>query len=297
MASGLRAFFGVRERSCRFGHRDGVANGIFYTVRYAGPPYCFAAGAVLSMGMTLKPGTWPSWGIAASEPKDWDRSAGFAKLDAVATMNIADLRRHYTQGTLRREDLEANPFAQFKRWMDQACEAELLEPNAMSLATVDTEGKPFLRTVLMKGYSDAGFLFFTNYESRKAQQIGDNPKVSLLFPWLALERQVIVNGIAKKISPTESLKYFQSRPEGSQIGAWASPQSQIITSRSILELKWDEMKRKFAAGKIPLPSFWGGYCVEPETLEFWQGGANRIHDRFLYTREADANWRIDRMAP
>lgn len=212
-------------------------------------------------------------------------------------MNVADLRKNYTQHSLRRTDLNGDPMAQFHTWIDQACKAELLEPNAMSLATVDAQGQPWNRTVLLKGFSAEGFLFFTNYESRKAQHIGENAQVSLLFPWLALERQVIVTGQAEKISPAESLKYFQSRPEGSQIGAWASPQSQVITSRKLLELKWDEMKRKFAAGKIPLPSFWGGYKVVPQTIEFWQGGQNRIHDRFLYSREDDSSWKIERLAP
>lgn len=212
-------------------------------------------------------------------------------------MNVADLRKNYTKDSLRRSDLDPDPIAQFHTWMDQACKAELLEPNAMSLATVDSNGQPFARTVLLKGFSAEGFLFFTNYESRKAKHIQENAQVSLLFPWLALERQVIINGHAEKISPRESLKYFQSRPEGSQIGAWASPQSQVITSRKLLELKWDEMKRKFAAGKIPLPSFWGGFRVIPQTIEFWQGGQNRIHDRFLYTRNAQSNWSTERLAP
>ncbi len=212
-------------------------------------------------------------------------------------MNVADLRKNYTKDSLRRADLNADPMAQFHTWMDQACKAELLEPNAMSLSTVDSQGQPWNRTVLLKGFSTEGFLFFTNYESRKAQHIQENAQVSLLFPWLGLERQVIANGRAEKISPSESLKYFQSRPEGSQIGAWASPQSQVITSRKLLELKWDEMKRKFASGKIPLPSFWGGFKVIPKTVEFWQGGQNRIHDRFLYTREDDSDWKIERLAP
>ncbi len=213
------------------------------------------------------------------------------------TMNVADLRKNYTKDSLRRADLNADPMAQFHTWMDQACKAELLEPNAMSLSTVDSQGQPWNRTVLLKGFSTEGFLFFTNYESRKAQHIQENAQVSLLFPWLGLERQVIANGRAEKISPSESLKYFQSRPEGSQIGAWASPQSQVITSRKLLELKWDEMKRKFASGKIPLPSFWGGFKVIPKTVEFWQGGQNRIHVRFLYTREDDSDWKIERLAP
>lgn len=212
-------------------------------------------------------------------------------------MNIADLRREYTKDCLRRENLAPDPFSQFRIWIDQACKAELLEPNAMTLATVDDTGQPWTRTVLMKGFSETGFLFFTNYESRKAKQIAVNQRVSLLFPWLALERQVIVNGQAEKISPAQSLEYFKTRPEGSQIGAWASPQSQVITSRKLLEIKWDEIKRKFAAGKIPLPSFWGGYRVVPQSIEFWQGGKNRIHDRFIYRRETDESWRIERLAP
>lgn len=212
-------------------------------------------------------------------------------------MNVADLRKEYTKAILTEEDIDPNPFVQFQLWIDQACSAEIIEPNAMTLATVDASGQPWTRTVLMKSFSEAGFLFFTNCESRKAQQIAKNQRVSLLFPWLALERQVIINGSAEKISPKESLKYFQSRPEGSQIGAWASPQSQVITSRKLLELKWNEMKRKFAAGKIPLPSFWGGYRVIPRTMEFWQGGKNRLHDRLLYTRQIKSDWRIERLAP
>lgn len=212
-------------------------------------------------------------------------------------MNVADLRKEYIKDSLRRSNLDPNPFGQFKTWMEQACQTEVLEPNAMTLATVDSSGKPWTRTVLLKGFSEHGFLFFTNYESRKSRQIAENAQVSLLFPWLALERQVSINGRAERISASESLKYFQSRPEGSQIGAWASPQSQVITSRKLLELKWDEMKRKFAAGKIPLPSFWGGFRVIPETFEFWQGGTNRIHDRFLYSRESGNDWTIDRLAP
>ena len=212
-------------------------------------------------------------------------------------MNIAELRREYTKECLRREHLDPNPFAQFRRWIDQACNAELLEPNAMTLATVDPAGQPWTRTVLMKGFSEQGFLFFTNYESQKSQQIAQNQRVSLLFPWLALERQAIINGRAEKITPAESYRYFKTRPEGSQVGAWASPQSQVIPSRKLLELKWDEIKRKFAGEKIPLPSFWGGFRVIPHHIEFWQGGTNRIHDRFLYRRQGDDSWHIERLAP
>lgn len=212
-------------------------------------------------------------------------------------MNLSQIRKEYTKQPLRRSDLAADPFVQFRLWMDEACRAGLIEPNAMSLATVDSAGQPWTRTVLLKGLSQSGFLFFTNYKSRKAKQIGINARVSLLFPWLALERQVSINGIAQKIAPIDSWRYFCSRPEGSQIGAWASPQSQVISARRLLEIKWAEMKRSFAKGKIPLPDFWGGYRVVPNIFEFWQGGQSRIHDRFLYTQKDDGIWHIDRLAP
>lgn len=212
-------------------------------------------------------------------------------------MNIADLRREYAEASLGKKDLDSNPIAQFRLWLAQACQAKILEPNAMTLATVDPDGKPWTRTVLMKGFGKEGFLFFTNYESRKARHLAANENVSLLFPWIALERQVIINGRAVKILPKESLQYFRSRPKGSQIGAWASPQSQAILSRKFLVLQCDEIKQKFAGKEIPPPPFWGGYRVIPQTIEFWQGGRNRIHDRFLYTRQSDDRWQIQRLAP
>jgi len=211
-------------------------------------------------------------------------------------MDIGDLRRHYTQAELDVDRLAEDPFVQFERWFKEACEAELSEPNAMCLSTVSTEGQPSSRTVLLKSFDQQGFVFFTNYGSRKAREIGDNSKVSLLFPWLGLERQVIVSGSASKVSTSESLKYFLSRPRGSQIGAWVSQQSSVVTSRSLIEAKLEEMKRKFAGGEVPLPSFWGGYRVEPATIEFWQGRPNRLHDRFLYSR-GDDGWGIERLAP
>ncbi len=212
-------------------------------------------------------------------------------------MNIADLRREYTKANLSRKDLKPNPLAQFRIWFDQACAAEILEPNAVTLATVAPDGAPWTRTVLMKSFSAEGFLFFTNYKSRKAQHIAANQNVSLLFPWLAIERQVIINGCAQKISPEQSREYFRSRPQGSQIAAWASPQSQAIPSRKLLELKWDRIKQKFPDGEIPLPPFWGGYQVVPKTIEFWQGGKNRIHNRFLYIHQNKDRWQIQRLAP
>jgi pyridoxamine 5'-phosphate oxidase len=197
---------------------------------------------------------------------------------------------------LDRDALAANPIGQFQLWYQQAIDARLPEPNAMSLATVDADGQPSLRTVLLKLYDADGFVFFTNYESRKARQMDGNDRVALLFPWVALARQVKILGRAARIPTRESLKYFATRPRGSRIGAWSSPQSQVISSRSLLEEKVAEMKRRFGDGEIPLPHFWGGYRVAPESIEFWQGRESRLHDRFRYKR-ADGSWRVERLAP
>lgn len=211
-------------------------------------------------------------------------------------MDLSEFRREYTDRGLHREDLAADPVRQFAEWFGHASELELHEPNAMTLATVDAEGRPLQRTVLLKYFDASGFVFFTNYESRKAGHIAANPAVCLLFPWLKLERQVIIQGRAEKVGTAESLRYFSSRPRESQLGAWVSNQSSVVSSRQLLAGKLAEMKEKFGHGEIPLPSFWGGYRVVPETLEFWQGGSGRLHDRFLYTR-ADGGWRIDRLSP
>ncbi len=209
--------------------------------------------------------------------------------------DVAALRREYARAGLRRSDLPGEPFGQFRRWFTEAAAAGLVEPNAMVLATTDGT-RPSTRTVLLKAYDERGFVFFTNYESRKARDIAAAPAVSLLFPWYALERQVGILGRAERISMAESLAYFSSRPHGSRLGAWVSQQSTVIDGRKILETKWDEMKRKFARGEIPLPSFWGGFRVVPAEIEFWQGRANRLHDRFRYTR-GDGTWTIERLAP
>jgi len=211
-------------------------------------------------------------------------------------MDLSDFRKEYSARGLHRDDLLADPVLQFEAWFKQAIDLQIHEPNAMSLATVDERGMPLLRTVLLKYFDASGFVFFTNYESRKAAQIAANPQVCLMFPWITLERQVIIQGRAEKISTTESLRYFTSRPRESQLGAWVSQQSSVISSRKLLMQKLDELKRKFAEGEIPLPSFWGGFRVVPETIEFWQGGPARLHDRFLY-RKSPANWEIERLSP
>ena len=198
---------------------------------------------------------------------------------------------------LQRTDLHADPFVVFAQWFAQAIDSDLPEPNAMSLATVDTEGQPWQRMVLLKTFDEDGFVFFTNYDSRKAGHIVHNNKVSLLFPWQALARQVKITGQATKISTAESLKYFMTRPRGSQIGAWASPQSKVITSRALLENKVEEIKLKFHKGEIPLPSFWGGFRVQTTSIEFWQARESRLHDRFMYQRDPDNSWTIRRLAP
>lgn len=219
-------------------------------------------------------------------------------------MDIKDLRRDYGKNQregLRREHLAADPVTQFRRWFLEAIDAELLEPNAMSLATAGKDGLPGVRTVLLKAFDERGFVFFTNYASRKAEQIAENPQAALLFPWLALERQVIISGSVCKLSVAESLAYFASRPFGNKLGAWVSMQSKVIPSRKFLEMKFEEMKKKFASGEVPLPDFWGGYRVEHDRVEFWQGSASRLHDRFLYTRERSGEegsaWRIARLSP
>ncbi len=212
-------------------------------------------------------------------------------------MDIGELRRQYTRAELDEGRLASDPIEQFERWFGEACSAELIEPNAMSLSTVSQEGRPSSRTVLLKSFDREGFVFFTNYGSRKAREIEANPAVSLLFPWLGLERQVTISGEASRVSTAESLKYFLSRPRGNQIGAWVSQQSSVVTSRSLLEAKVEELKRKFAGGEVPLPSFWGGYRVRHATIEFWQGRPDRLHDRFLYSRAGDAAWKIERLCP
>jgi pyridoxamine 5'-phosphate oxidase len=210
--------------------------------------------------------------------------------------DISELRSEYARSALRREDLAEDPVSQFERWFGEARDAGVAESNAMALATTGTDAQPSVRTVLMKYFDTSGFVFFTNLESTKADQITENPRVALLFYWQPLERQVRIRGVAERIKTSEALRYFMTRPRGSQLGAWVSDQSSVINSRTLLETKLDEMKRRFGKGEIPLPSFWGGYRVRPEQIEFWQGRTNRLHDRFLYTRQ-ESGWQVERLAP
>jgi pyridoxamine 5'-phosphate oxidase len=214
-----------------------------------------------------------------------------------AGMDVSDLRRSATGPGLEREDLDADPTVQFERWFRDACSSDRKDPNAMTLSTVDAGNRPASRTVLLKYFDERGFVFFTNLESNKADQIAGNAHVALLFFWRELARQVSIRGSAARIPTSETLKYFATRPRGSQIGAWVSSQSSIISTRSLLEAKFEELKQKFRDRDVPLPSFWGGYRVTPLEVEFWQGRENRLHDRFLYTRQDNDRWRIDRLAP
>lgn len=212
-------------------------------------------------------------------------------------MDLSELRQSYTRGSFSEEDLAATPFEQFETWFEQAMDSQLEEPNAMCLATVSKEGQPSTRIVLLKDFSQKGLTFYTNYESRKAEELNAMGRAAANFLWLPLQRQVNVTGQVVRVSKSESLKYFLSRPLGSQLGAWASPQSKVITSRSLLETKLDQMKRKFAEGKVPLPDHWGGYRIIPDTFEFWQGRPNRLHDRFIYRRGDEGSWTPERVAP
>ncbi len=212
-------------------------------------------------------------------------------------MDLEQIRREYLLGGLRREHLHDNPFQQFEVWLQQAVTSQIPDPTAMVLATVDAEGQPDQRIVLLKQMDEQGLVFYTNYASKKARDIAVNAKVSLHFPWHMMERQVRINGTASRLSTAESLKYFVSRPPESQVAAWASQQSSRISSRRFLLDQFERMKEKFADGKIPLPDFWGGYRVVPNRFEFWQGGASRLHDRFEYLRTATGAWDIGRLAP
>lgn len=211
---------------------------------------------------------------------------------------LYNLREDYHSGNLEIDDLDANPFNQFHHWFQEVLKADIKDANAMTLCTSSPDGHPSARVVLLKHYDEAGFTFFTNYESRKGQEMMANPNVALAFLWKKLHRQVRIEGRVEKLSKAASEKYFQSRPRGSQVGAWASPQSGIIAKRSELEDRVAEVQKRFTGEEVlPLPPFWGGFLVVPTAIEFWQGQPSRLHDRFFYKRQADGNWHIDRLAP
>ncbi len=212
-------------------------------------------------------------------------------------MNVADLRRSATGFALDRDDLYEDPIEQFEDWFRYACETVPMDPNAFSVATVDDQNRPSTRTVLLKYFDERGFVFFSNFESAKAEHIEANPHVAMLFFWSEAARQVKIRGTAERIPTSETLKYFVTRPRGSQIGAWVSAQSSVISSRALLETEFQKLKRRFKNKEVPLPSFWGGYRVVPREIEFWQGRRNRLHDRFLYTLKEDDSWAIERLAP
>jgi pyridoxamine 5'-phosphate oxidase len=211
--------------------------------------------------------------------------------------DLAALRRNYSQASLTEEDVTPDPISQFHLWFGEAVRARVVEPNAMTLATASPDGRPSARTVLLKGFDDQGFMFYTNYESRKGVELDANPRAALLFTWLDLERQVRIEGTVARVSHDESLAYFQSRPKGSQIGAWASPQSRVIRSREVLEKRLEDVQNRYReTDHLPLPAHWGGYRITPELVEFWQGRENRLHDRIQY-RLHDGAWIIERLAP
>ena len=212
-------------------------------------------------------------------------------------MSLSDLRREYTLTGLVESDLDPNPFVQFDKWFQQALTARLPEPNAMTLATATLEGKPSARVVLLKGFDERGFVFFTNYGSQKGRELSANPLAALVCYWAELERQVRISGRVSLVTVEESEAYFHSRPLGSQLGAWASHQSEIVSGREVLEDRLEELTQEYHTKPVPLPPYWGGYRVAPETIEFWQGRPNRLHDRLRYALQDGGEWLIERLSP
>ena len=216
----------------------------------------------------------------------------------IPRMALADMRKDYGMAGLLEKDLAKNPFRQFEQWFSEAQAAKITEPNAMSLATVGRDGRPAARTVLLKAVDGRGFVFYTNYESRKGRELTDNPKATLLFPWIAMERQVIAEGAVTRVSREEAEAYFHSRPRTSQLAAWASPQSTVVAGREVLEESYRVVEKKYEGREVPLPPQWGGFRLSPEMVEFWQGRRSRLHDRLRFRRETPGgDWVVERLAP
>lgn len=214
----------------------------------------------------------------------------------MVSADLQSLRKEYTRAGLKEADADPDPIEQFRKWFDEALAASLYEPNAMTLATATPSGRPSARVVLLKGYDEQGFVFYTNYEGRKGQELEVNPRCALVFYWGELERQVRIEGRASRVSEEESDAYYRGRPRGSQLGAWASEQSRPVEDRGILEERLQELEAEYEGREIPRPPFWGGYRVEPKAIEFWQGRENRLHDRLLYHRSG-GRWEIERLSP
>ncbi|MGW6542128.1 pyridoxamine 5'-phosphate oxidase [Streptomyces massasporeus] len=213
--------------------------------------------------------------------------------------DLASMRKHYRAEGFSETELAASPVEQFARWFKQAAtDGGLFEPNAMIVSTADAEGRTSSRTVLLKHFDDQGFVFYTNYDSRKARDLAENPYVSLLFPWHPMARQVIVNGVARRTGRDETAAYFRTRPHGSQLGAWASAQSSVVSTRADIDAAYAELAARYPEGEqVPVPPHWGGFRVAPQTVEFWQGRENRLHDRLRYVEQPDGGWRVERLSP